>query len=91
MDVTIYGSGYVGLVTGACLAQVGNNVLCVDIDPRKIGNRIAGVPVVPPTWLARASRPFVLGYVTNHGARDRIAASLRIMGYQRGRDYLMVG
>ncbi|OOZ38060.1 UDP-glucose 6-dehydrogenase [Solemya pervernicosa gill symbiont] len=36
MKVTIYGSGYVGLVTGACLAQVGNDVLCVDIDPRKI-------------------------------------------------------
>ena len=36
MKVTIYGSGYVGLVTGACLAQVGNEVLCVDIDPDKI-------------------------------------------------------
>ncbi len=36
MKVTIYGSGYVGLVTGACLAQVGNDVLCVDIDPEKI-------------------------------------------------------
>lgn len=36
MKVTIYGSGYVGLVTGACLAEVGNEVLCVDIDPRKI-------------------------------------------------------
>ena len=36
MKVTIYGSGYVGLVTGACLAQVGNDVLCVDIDPKKI-------------------------------------------------------
>ena len=36
MNVTIYGSGYVGLVTAACLAQVGNNVLCVDIDPKRI-------------------------------------------------------
>ena len=36
MDVTIYGSGYVGLVTAACLAQVGNNVLCVDIDEERI-------------------------------------------------------
>ena len=36
MKVTIYGSGYVGLVTGACLAQVGNDVLCVDIDPSKV-------------------------------------------------------
>ena len=36
MDVTIYGSGYVGLVTAACLAQVGNNILCVDIDEERI-------------------------------------------------------
>ncbi|MDG1249484.1 MAG: UDP-glucose/GDP-mannose dehydrogenase family protein [Gammaproteobacteria bacterium] len=36
MKITIYGSGYVGLVSGACLAQVGNQVLCVDIDSKKI-------------------------------------------------------
>ncbi len=36
MNVTIYGSGYVGLVTAACLAQVGNNVLCVDIDKERV-------------------------------------------------------
>ncbi len=35
MKVTVYGSGYVGLVTGTCLAEVGNDVLCVDIDERK--------------------------------------------------------
>ncbi len=36
MKITIFGSGYVGLVTGACLADVGNDVLCVDVDPAKI-------------------------------------------------------
>ena len=36
MRVTIFGSGYVGLVTGACLADAGNHVLCVDVDPAKI-------------------------------------------------------
>jgi len=36
MKVTIFGSGYVGLVTGACLAEVGNEVVCVDIDQNKI-------------------------------------------------------
>ena len=36
MRITIFGSGYVGLVTGACLAEVGNHVLCVDVDQRKI-------------------------------------------------------
>jgi UDPglucose 6-dehydrogenase len=39
MKITIFGSGYVGLVTGACFAEVGNDVLCVDIDQLKI-NRL---------------------------------------------------
>src|ERR1700756_1609808 len=37
MRVTIFGSGYVGLVTGACLADAGNHVVCVDVDAGKIG------------------------------------------------------
>jgi UDPglucose 6-dehydrogenase len=49
MDVTIFGSGYVGLVTGACLAEVGNNVLCVDVDEAKIALLNAGgVPIYEP-------------------------------------------
>ena len=36
MKVTMVGAGYVGLVTGACLAEMGNHVVCLDIDPRKI-------------------------------------------------------
>src|SRR5215831_8806782 len=36
MRVTIFGSGYVGLVTGACLADAGNHVMCVDVDAAKI-------------------------------------------------------
>ena len=49
MKVTIYGSGYVGLVTGACLAEVGNEVLCVDIDPQKIEMLRRGeVPIYEP-------------------------------------------
>ncbi|MDQ5926659.1 MAG: UDPglucose 6-dehydrogenase, partial [Pseudomonadota bacterium] len=36
MKISVVGTGYVGLVTGACLAEMGNDVLCLDVDPRKI-------------------------------------------------------
>ena len=49
MKVTIFGSGYVGLVTGACLAEVGNQVMCVDVDPAKIELlNDGGVPIYEP-------------------------------------------
>jgi len=49
MKMTIFGSGYVGLVTGACMAEVGNNVVCVDIDEDKIRRLNAGeVPIYEP-------------------------------------------
>ncbi|HEX8011629.1 MAG TPA: UDP-glucose/GDP-mannose dehydrogenase family protein [Casimicrobiaceae bacterium] len=49
MKITMTGTGYVGLVTGACLAEVGNDVLCLDIDRDKIDvlNR-GGVPIHEP-------------------------------------------
>ena len=49
MRVTLFGTGYVGLVTGACLAEVGNDVVCVDIDQAKIdGLRRGMVPIFEP-------------------------------------------
>lgn len=46
MNVSIYGVGYVGLVTGVCLAQMGHNVCCLDIDTKKIQMLKAGeVPI----------------------------------------------
>lgn len=49
MRITIFGSGYVGLVTGACLADVGHDVVCVDIDSAKIDALNAGrVPIYEP-------------------------------------------
>ncbi len=49
MRVTIFGSGYVGLVTGACLADAGNHVVCVDVDGRKIERLKNGdVPIHEP-------------------------------------------
>ncbi len=49
MKITIFGSGYVGLVTGACFAEVGNDVLCVDIDQQKIDSLNNGrIPIHEP-------------------------------------------
>jgi len=49
MKITVFGSGYVGLVTGACLAEVGNNVVCMDIDEGKINKLKQGIiPIYEP-------------------------------------------
>jgi UDPglucose 6-dehydrogenase len=49
LKITIIGSGYVGLVTGACLAELGNNVFCLDVDQKKIDTLNAGgVPIHEP-------------------------------------------
>ena len=49
MNVTVYGSGYVGLVTGSLLADVGNDVLCVDIDEKKVADLKLGIiPIHEP-------------------------------------------
>ena len=49
MDLSIIGSGYVGLVTGACFADVGHNVICVDNDAQKVKQLQAGeVPIYEP-------------------------------------------
>ena len=49
MNITVIGSGYVGLVTGACFAEVGNHVVCVDNDAAKIDRLLAGeIPIYEP-------------------------------------------
>ena len=49
MNITVIGSGYVGLVSGACFSEMGNRVVCVDIDPVKIEKLNQGVvPIFEP-------------------------------------------
>jgi UDPglucose 6-dehydrogenase len=62
MRITIFGSGYVGLVTGACLADAGNHVVCVDVDQRKIEMLKGGeVPIHEPGLEAVVKRNFSAG------------------------------
>ncbi|VWC30203.1 UDP-glucose 6-dehydrogenase [Burkholderia lata] len=52
MKITIIGTGYVGLVTGACLAEIGHDVFCLDVDPRKIDIlNNGGMPIHEPGLL----------------------------------------
>ena len=49
MNITIVGTGYVGLVTGTCFAETGNNVICVDVDEKKVEKLKNGIiPIFEP-------------------------------------------
>ncbi len=62
MKITIFGSGYVGLVTGTCLAEVGNDVLCMDIDKDKIEQLKNGkIPIYEPGLEAMVKENYKAG------------------------------
>jgi len=62
MRITVFGSGYVGLVTGACLADAGNHVVCVDVDERKVAMLTQGrIPIHEPGLDAVVKRNFDAG------------------------------
>jgi UDPglucose 6-dehydrogenase len=69
MNITVFGTGYVGLVTGACFAEVGNHVVCVDVDQAKIDLLNEGeVPIFEPGLpevVARGLRGASLAFTTD--------------------------
>lgn len=62
MKITVVGTGYVGLVSGACLAEVGNDVLCLDVDSAKIKIlEEGGIPIHEPGLVEMVRRNVVAG------------------------------
>ncbi len=62
MQLTIFGTGYVGLVTGTCLAEMGNHVLCMDVDADKIARLVRGeIPIFEPGLAPLVKRNFEAG------------------------------
>ena len=94
------GTGYVGLVTGTCFAEVGNDVLCLDVDARKIATlQQGGVPIHEPglepmirrNVAAGRLRPFAGRLVDNEG-RTRVPAGTAMTDPQiLAMDFLVAG
>lgn len=62
MEITVVGTGYVGLVSGACFADMGNRVTCVDLDQAKIDSLLAGdIPIYEPGLDAVVAKGIELG------------------------------
>ena len=82
MRIVVFGAGYVGLVTGTCLAEHGNSVLMVDVDERRVANLRAGqVPIHEPG----------LGALIKRNVRsDRLAFASRIEGPFNEADFYFI-
>src|SRR5258706_12968286 len=62
MKISIIGTGYVGLVSGTCLSEVGNDVLCLDVDAAKIDMlKAGGIPIYEPGLEAMVKRNVAAG------------------------------
>ncbi|HVZ64252.1 MAG TPA: glycosyltransferase [Lacunisphaera sp.] len=88
--VWVWGAGRPTRKRAALLGPHGVSIAgCVDIDPKKTGRSVGGVPVVAPAGLPPPRGAFVLGYVAAWGARELIRADLGQRGYVEGGDFLM--
>ena len=91
MKISIVGTGYVGLVTGTCMAQMGNTVICVDVDEKKIeGLRKGIIPIYEPGLEAMVAENFKLGtlaFTTDiKGALDNSEICCIAVGTPMGED-----
>jgi glycosyltransferase involved in cell wall biosynthesis len=87
--VIVWGAGRITRRRAQHLVDQGVTVEAfVDIDPRKIGGRIAGRPVLSPDGLPRPGRSFVVSYVGSTDARAQIEAGLQAAGYRCGLHYI---
>jgi glycosyltransferase involved in cell wall biosynthesis len=89
-SVIVWGAGRLTRRRADLLADHGVRIdAYVDIDPRKIGGRPGGVPVVAPDDLPAAGQAFVVSYVASWDARDLIEARLTSLAYRAGVDYVL--
>ncbi len=81
MKVAIIGTGYVGLVAGACLAETGNNVICVDIDSDRISSLKNGVlPIYEPGLAEIVNRNYSSGRLQfSMDTTDAVSKSLVVL------------
>jgi UDPglucose 6-dehydrogenase len=82
VKITMLGTGYVGLVTGACLAELGHNVICVDKDAQKIANLLHGkMPIYEPG---------LDELVTRQTSQKRLSFSTDVAASVKGRDAVFI-
>jgi UDPglucose 6-dehydrogenase len=83
MRIAVVGTGYVGLVLGACLSENGNNVVCVDKDERKIATLKSGkMPIYEPGLEEMVRR--------NHAAEDRLTFGVDLAGAVRASEIVFI-
>lgn len=89
-EVWIWGAGRPTRKRAASLLEHGLRIAgYIDVDVKKTGRDVGGVPVIGPGLLPPAGSIFVLGYVSSRGARDLIRAELARRGYVEGIHFLM--
>jgi cellulose synthase/poly-beta-1,6-N-acetylglucosamine synthase-like glycosyltransferase len=89
--VVVWGAGPVGKAFARALVDEGVRLRAfVELDPNKVGQTIAGAPVIAPADVERCRGAFCVAAVGQPGARDQIRAALRGMGWREGEEFVVV-